>query len=106
MRFGGIDPPRLAANVVLILCPDGRFVCLIPRLIRRCMSALYACKTRELSAFGNGEAESQNMYSTESLTLIRRTFTHSAGAGILAGLYQKNSWQRLNPISSQSASNR
>jgi hypothetical protein len=25
------------------------------------------------------------MYSTESFTLMRRTFTHSAGAGIFAG---------------------
>ena len=69
------------------------------------MSLEYACKTFELSDFGKADNESQKMYSTESLTRIRRTFTHSAGAGIFAGLYQKNSWQRLKPTSSQSASN-
>src|SRR5262249_38691169 len=103
MRFGGIDPPLSAENLSVILCPDGRFVRLIPRWISRCMSLLYACRTLPLLALGNFDADNQKTYSTESLTRTRFTFTHSAGAGILAGLYQKNSWHRWRLRSSQSA---
>ncbi len=65
-----------------------------PRLISRCMSLLYEVNTLWLSACGQGVGESHQMCSTESLILIRRTFTHSAGAGSFAGLYQKHSCAR------------
>ena len=95
--FAGIEPPRSWENFGVMLWPDGRFVCLMPRRINRSMSLLYFWRTRELSALGNLDGDNQKMYSTESLTRIRRTFTHSAGAGILAGLYQKNSWHNSKP---------
>ena len=34
---------------------------------------------------------------------MRRTVTHSAGIGILAGLYQKHSWASWKPIVSTSS---
>jgi len=44
--------------------------------------------TLRLSAFGAGVLDSHQTQLTASLTRIRRTVTHSAGEGSLAGLYQ------------------
>src|SRR6266704_3530606 len=57
----------------------------------RIMSGLYSFRTDKLLAFGQGVFESHQTYSTESRTRTRLTVTHSAGAGIFAGLYQKHS---------------
>ena len=62
------------------------------------MSLLYGLSTVRLFAFGQGVLDSHQTYSTESLRRIRLTVTHSAGMGILAGLYQKHSWAKWKPI--------
>src|SRR5436309_943349 len=90
--LAGIDPPdSIAPNPFLMLCPEGRTVARTPLLLSRIMSGLYDWSTLRLSALGWGVLASHQMYSTESLIRTRRTLTHSAGAGIFAGLYQKHS---------------
>src|SRR5258706_1122615 len=101
--FGGIAPPWSLSKEPRITCPDGRTVGLTPRRLNRIMSGLYSFSTRMLLAFGQGVFENHQTYSTESLTRIRRTVTHSAGIGILAGLYQKHSCARWKPTSSTNA---
>ena len=102
----GIAPPLSSANEPLMIWPEGRLVLATPFLMRRLMSLLYSPNTRRLYAFGNIDGDNQKMYSVESFTRMRRTFTHSAGAGIFAGLNQKNSCARLKPVSSHSANRR
>src|SRR3990172_4599865 len=100
----GIDPPAsILSKVDLMLWPDGRTVVLTPRWFSRIISLLYDFKTFLLSAFGHDVVESHQTYSTESLIRTRRTLTHSAGVGILAGLYQKHSCARRKPTFSTRA---
>src|SRR5258708_4302665 len=87
ITFEGIDPPAFnLSNEDRMTCPDGRIVVFTPFLFSRIMSGLYSFRTERFVAFGHGVLENHHTYSTESRTLIRRTVTHSAGAGILAGL--------------------
>src|SRR5438093_523507 len=91
----GMEPPACTRlKLVLILCPDGRVVGCKPFAFRRCMSLLYGLSTCLLLALGQGVLDSHQTYSTESRSPILRTVTHSAGAGILAGLNQKHSCAR------------
>src|SRR5271155_5043814 len=100
----GIAPPAsILSNESRITCPDGRTVPRTPFRFKRIMSSLYSLSTDRFDAFGQGVFESHHTYSTESLTRIRRTVTHSAGTGILAGLYQKHSWARWKPTVSTKA---
>ena len=71
--------------------PEGRSFGLYPFLRSCCMDSLYGLRIFLLSAFGFGVLESHHTYSTESRTRCLRTFTHSAGLGSFAGLYQKHS---------------
>src|ERR1017187_8707735 len=90
--LAGIEPPAaILSNDSRITCPDGRTAPRAPFRLSRIMSSLYSLSTFRFDAFGLGVFESHQTYSTESLTLTRRTVTHSAGTGILAGLYQKHS---------------
>src|SRR5262245_3171044 len=93
MRFAGIAPPR-SVNLAVITCPLGRVLARYPRFSKRFMSGLYSSRILRLSAFGSGVFDNHHTYSTESLMRNRRTLTHSAGAGNLAGLYQKHSCAR------------
>ena len=52
------------------------------------MSSEYGTRTLRLYAFGRSVFLSHQHGSTESFTRMRWTFTHSAGVGIFAGLYQ------------------
>src|SRR5215467_1145062 len=91
----GMDPPASTlAKLGLMAWPDGRVVRRTPRRLSRSISVLYALSTARLSALGQGVLDSHHTYSTESLTRMRRTVTHSAGIGILAGLNQKHSCAR------------
>src|SRR6185437_1154751 len=104
ITFGGIEPPALIlSKVERIMWPDGRTAPFTPFLFRRIMSGLYSFRTDKLLAFGQGVFESHQTYSTESRTRTRLTVTHSAGAGIFAGLYQKHSWARWKPTCSTRA---
>src|SRR5271157_2291046 len=104
VTFDGIEPPAaIPLKDWRMTCPDGRTVPRNPFRLSRIISLLYSFRTFQLLAFGQGVLESHQTYSTESLILIRRTVTHSAGIGILAGLYQKHSCAKWNPRSSTSA---
>src|ERR1700690_749623 len=93
--LGGMAPPASTlSKESRMTCPDGRTVGRTPRRLSRSMSGLYSFRTRALLALGQGVLENHQTYSTESFTRIRRTVTHSAGIGILAGLYQKHSCAR------------
>src|SRR2546427_3397827 len=86
MRLGGMAPPLLRGNFRPITsCPDGCLAGLQPRFKSVLMVALYGCKTRRLSALGQGVGESHQRQLTASLTRMGRTVTHSAGVGSLAG---------------------
>src|SRR5438445_3328215 len=56
----------------------------------------YGLSTRRLSAFGHSVFDIHQIGLTASVTRRRRTVTHSAGLGSLAGLCQKNSWANWN----------
>src|SRR5919199_3626843 len=104
MTLGGIEPPALILSKdELMLCPEGRTVVRTPRSFRRIISLLYGFNTERLFAFGHGVLDSHQTCSTESRMRIRRTVTHSAGIGILAGLYQKHSCARQKPTDSTSS---
>src|SRR5256885_8040511 len=101
--FDGMDPPASTLlKLGLMLCPEGRTVRRKPLLLSRSISLLYGLRTARLSAFGHGVFDSHHTYSTESLIRMRRTVTHSAGIGILAGLNQKHSCASLKPTRSTS----
>src|SRR5690348_12797913 len=104
VTFDGIDPPAsILSNEDRITCPDGLTVPLTPLRFSRIMSSLYSLSTARFEAFGQAVLENHQTYSTESRMRIRRTVTHSAGIGIFAGLYQKHSCAKWNPISSTNA---
>jgi hypothetical protein len=88
MRLEGIEPPWLRENLLVMLCPLGRRSAITARENSFHVLAV-GLSTARLSARGQGVRDNHQTYSTESLTRIRRTFTHSAGAGSLAGLNQK-----------------
>src|SRR5262249_34100866 len=101
---GGMDPPGESPEKLgLMLCPEGRVARRTPRRASRSMSLLYGRRTDRLSAFRQADLPSPPTNSTGALARRRRTVTHSAGMGILAGLNQKHSWARWNPTCSTSA---
>src|ERR1700733_164553 len=95
VTFVGMAPPTaILSNDFRITCPEGRTLPRTPLRFRRIMSSLYSLRTARFEALGHAVFESHQTYSTESRTRMRRTVTHSAGTGILAGLYQKHSWAK------------
>src|SRR5258708_38438347 len=100
----GIAPLAVVSfQLSLMTWPEGLCVAIVLRSANLSISGLYSFSTRKFDAFGCGVFDSHQTYSTESLIRTLRTVTHSAGTGIFAGLYQKQSCARWNPICSTKA---
>src|SRR5215467_9485961 len=59
------------------------------------MLLLYFRITLRLSAFGRGIGDIHHNLVNASFTRMRSTLTHCAGDGSRAGLYQTNSWHKI-----------
>src|SRR5271165_5215813 len=96
ITLGAIAPPWSFKNPRSeITWPDGRrpalYRCVFSSFL---ISELYGVNTRLLSALGVGLLDIHHTWVKESFNLTLFTFTHAAGPGSRAGLWQMICWQR------------